>query len=161
MKITDGKVVTFHYRLAEQGGQEIENNYDSTPMSYLHGRGNLLSALENALHGLEPAAKTVVTLTPEQAYGNRVEDAERRVSIKHLVGKYKRLLPGMLVRVNAEQGVATARVIKAGKFNVDLDLNHPFAGMTLVFDIEIKEVRDATDEELSHGHAHGVGGHHH
>ena len=161
MKIAEGKVVTFLYRLSEKDGQEIENNYDTTPMSYLHGHGNLLSGLEQQLEGLESGAKTTVTLTPDQAYGSRKENSTQRVPIKHLVGKYKRILPGMLVKVNGERGVMTARVLKAGKFNVDLDLNHPFAGMTLIFDIEITEVREASPEELSHGHAHGAGGHHH
>ena len=81
--------------------------------------------------------------------------------IKNLLNKPKRLLPGGLVQVNTNQGVASARVIKVGKFNVDVDLNHPFAGKDLVFFVEVKEVRAATEEELAHGHAHGVGGHQH
>ncbi len=81
--------------------------------------------------------------------------------IKHLASKHRRLLPGTHVKLNTEQGVVDASVIKAGKFMVNLDLNHPFAGKSLVFDVEISSVRDATEEEIAHGHAHGDGGHQH
>ena len=161
MKIDTDKIVTFHYRLTEEGGEELENNRDSVPMAYLHGHGNLLSSLEQALTGLTIGDIKSVTLSPHEAYGTRNENAVQRVPIKHLIGKYKRLLPGMFVKVNTEKGAKNAKVIKAGKFNVDLDMNHPLAGKTLIFDIEIMEIRDASEEELSHGHAHGAGGHHH
>ncbi|WP_369821112.1 peptidylprolyl isomerase, partial [Oleiphilus sp. HI0067] len=88
----------------------------------------------------------------------------QRVLIKHLMGDKKqlaRLKPGMTVGINTEQGARQATVVKAGKFNVDVDTNHPLAGKDLTFDIEIISIREATKEEISHGHAHGVGGHHH
>lgn len=161
MKIAKDKVVSIHYKLSEEGGKELENNRDSLPMTYLHGHDNLLNALEPKLEGLEKGATLSVTLQAHEAYGNRNENAAQRVPIKHLVGKYKRLLPGMIVRVNTNHGVRNASVLKAGKFNVDLDMNHPLAGKNLVFDIEVVDVREATEEEIQHGHAHGPGGHHH
>ncbi len=108
--------------------------------------------------------KINVTLEPEQAYGLRREGAIQRVPIKHLhehSTRKDKLKPGMLVRVNTPNGPWEAIVAKVGKFNVDIDSNHPLAGKTLTFDIEIMNVRDATDDELAHGHAHGIGGHQH
>ncbi len=161
MKIENDKVVSLHYRLSEEGGEELENNRDSLPMAYLHGYNNLMPALEEKLIGLQSGDVRSITLQAHEAYGTRKENAIQRVPIKHLVGKYKRFLPGMIVKVNTEQGVKNASVVKAGKFNVDVDMNHPLAGKTLTFDIEIVEVREASAEEIQHGHAHGPGGHHH
>lgn len=161
MPITKNNVVLFSYRLSEQGGKILEAANDSTPMAYLHGYGNIIPALEEELEGLESGESKTITLAPEQAYGIRKENWTQKVPIKHLTSKHKRLLPGMLVKLNTEKGTVDAAVIKAGKFMVELDLNHPFAGKTLIFDITISKIRDATDEEITHGHAHGVGGHQH
>ena len=130
-------------------------------MAFLCGKGNILKGIEQAMLGKTAGDKVDVTLPPEEAYGCRNENAKQKVPIKHLASRHKRLLPGTLVKVNTQQGIVDASVIKAGKFMVELDMNHPFAGKTLVFKLEIKSVREATDEELAHGHAHGEGGHHH
>lgn len=159
MPITKNNVVLFSYRLSEKGGKPLEAANDSTPMAYLHGYGNIIPALEEELEGLESGERKTITLTPEQAYGIRKENWTKKVSIKHLASKHKRLLPGTLVKLNTQKGSVDAAVIKAGKFMVELDLNHPFAGKTLIFDIKISQIRDATDEEIAHGHANGVGGH--
>lgn len=161
MRIEQNKVVTFNYRLREEGGPELENNYDTVPMVYLHGHGNLLTGLEEALSGLAVGESKTIVLPPEQAYGPRRENANQRIPIKHIASKHKRLLPGMLIKVNTENGLANARVVKPGKFMVEVDTNHPFAGKTLVFDVTIAEIRDATADEIAHRHVHGPGGHHH
>ncbi|MFT5083425.1 MAG: FKBP-type peptidyl-prolyl cis-trans isomerase SlyD [Lentisphaeria bacterium] len=161
MKIENNSVVTFNYSLSQDDGLEIENNHDTIPMAYLHGHSNILPALEEALSGRSLDESFTATLSPEQAYGPRNEAATQKAPVKHLAKTYKRLLPGMLVKLNTEKGVRDARVIKAGKFMVALDLNHPFAGKTLVFNITIKSIRAATEDEIQHGHAHGEGGHHH
>ncbi len=167
MQIAKDKVVTFHYRLSEASetgeakGAELETSDGALPMAYLHGYRNILPGLEEALEGLKADDEKVVTLAPEQAYGPRRDNANQRVPVKHLASKHKRLQPGMLVKVNTENGVKDARVIKPGKFMVELDLNHPFAGKTLVFNVKVISVRDASEEEIAHGHAHGAGGHHH
>lgn len=95
-----------------------------------------------------------------KAYGPRHEDAQQRVPIKHVLKKGK-LKKGDTVKINTSEGHRDVTIIKVGKFNVDVDANHPLAGADLSFDIEIIEVREASAEEVSHGHAHGVGGHHH
>lgn len=164
MQIAADKVVSFHYRLSETGGELLETSYDSDPTLYLHGHRGLLAALEEALEGKQAGDKVTVSLTPEQGYGQRQEGATQRIPIKHLLGYEKiknKIKPGMKVAVNTQHGPWDAVVLKVGKFNVDIDSNHPLAGKNLDFELEVVEVRDATADELAHGHAHGVGGHHH
>lgn len=161
MSITKDQVVSIHYRLSEAGGPELEHNFDTIPLVYLHGHGNLMPGLEKALEGKAIGDAFELTLPAAEAYGPYIEGATQRISIKKLLDKPKRLLAGGIVQIDTDKGVASARIIKVGKFNVDVDLNHPFAGKDLAFHIEVKEIRSATEDELAHGHAHGDGGHHH
>lgn len=161
MKIEKNKVVCFHYTLRRQGsGDAIETSDTGEPVVYLHGHDNILPALEAALEGKSPGDEVAVSLTAEQAYGAYRDGLSQRVPIKHLITKGK-LKPGMAVKVNTADGPVDARVLKVGRFNVDLDLNHPLAGMDLDFAIQVESVREADAEEVRHGHAHGVGGHQH
>lgn len=159
MKAAADKVVIFDYVLTEEGGDELERSAE--PMVYLHGTNSIIRGLEEALSGHESDDQVSVTLPPERAYGLRRDDAIQRVPIKHLLTKMKKYKPGQVVAVNTQNGQKNAIVIKAGRFNLDLDMNHPFAGKTLTFDVTVKDVREATADELSHGHAHGVDGQHH
>lgn len=159
MSITKDSVVQFHYTLTE-GDKQLESTAGSDPMAYLHGHGNIIVGLENAMEGKSEGDRFSVTVEPIDAYGERKQDASQRISLKHLQGA-KKWRPGMVAWVETDQGQRQVTIIKVGKFNADCDLNHPFAGKTLVFDVEIVEVRPATAEEKAHGHAHGVGGHHH
>lgn len=164
MKITDKTVVQFHYTLKDEAGEELENSHGGDPLAYLHGYKNMLVGVENALAGKEVGDKFSVTLQPADAYGERQEGAEQRVPVKHLQGlptpsaKWK---AGMAAVVQTEQGQRQVTVLKAGKFMVTVDTNPPLAGKVLTFDLDVVDVRAATDEEVEHGHAHGVGGHHH
>lgn len=160
MKIAEKSVVQFHYVLKEEDGTEIESSHSSDPMAYLHGFNNTLVGLENALAGKEAGDKFSVTLQPEDAYGQRQEDMIQRVPVKHLQGATK-WKPGMTAVVQTDQGQRQVTIVKAGKFMVTVDINPPFAGKVLTFNIDVVDVREATDEEVQHGHAHGVGGHHH
>lgn len=163
MSITKNSVVQFHYRLSHEG-KELESSQGGDPVAYLHGHGNIISGLEKQMEGKSAGDKFEADVAAADAYGLRQEGAVQRVPIKHLMGDKKqnaKLKPGMVVNVNTEEGARQAVVLKAGKFNVDLDTNHPLAGKDLSFDIEIVDVREATEEEIAHGHAHGVGGHHH
>jgi FKBP-type peptidyl-prolyl cis-trans isomerase SlyD len=154
------KVVTFHYSLRDESDALIESSEGKEPVTYMHGHGNIVPGLESEMTGKRGGDKFKATVPPEQAYGVRDESAVQRVPIKHLATRGK-IVPGQMVAVNTNQGVRHARAVKVGHFNVDLDLNHPLAGKTLVFDIEVVDVRAATKEELEHGHAHGPGGHGH
>jgi FKBP-type peptidyl-prolyl cis-trans isomerase SlyD len=164
MKITDKSVVQFHYTLKNEAGEEIENSHKGEPLAYLHGYKNMLVGVENALAGKEIGDKFSVTLQPEDAYGERQEDAIQRVPVKHLQGlpsKNAKWKAGMTAVVQTEAGQRQVTVIKAGKFMITVDTNPPLAGQVLTFDLEVVDIREATAEEVEHGHAHGVGGHHH
>lgn len=161
MNIAKNTVVTFSYVLKKTTGEEVDRAEPDDPMSYLHGHQNILLGLEQALEGGTIGDKLDVNLSAANAYGVRVEGREQRVPIKHLMAKPRKLVKGAIVKVNTEQGPRDATVVKAGKFNVDIDTNHPLAGIDLCFSVAIHEVREATPEEVSHGHAHGIGGHHH
>ena len=158
MKIEAGQVVVMDYSVLDAAGEVLEHNAPGEPMVYLHGHRNILPALEAALGGKAEGEQLSVTLTPEQAYGPYQEGAVDRVPIKYLVKPPKRIQPGSLVRVNTKDGARDAVVVKVGRFNVDLDSNHPYAGRTLTFELEIQVVRAATADELAHGHSHGVAG---
>jgi FKBP-type peptidyl-prolyl cis-trans isomerase SlyD len=129
-------------------------------MLYLHGHDGLFKGLEDALEGKQKGQTVEVTLLPEQAYGARRETPLQRVPIKHLMPRRKPRV-GDVFQVNTDSGARQVVIRKVGKFNVDVDTNHPLAGKTLRFEIDIEDVREATEEELSHGHAHGAGGHQH
>lgn len=157
--IARDKVVTFHYELRNAAGELIEKS-DGEPMAYLHGASNIIPGLEKALEGHAPGDTVEVTVPPEEGYGLRQPNAIQRISAKYLKHAGK-LRPGMQVSVNTDQGPRMVTVVKVGLKTVDVDGNHPLAGETLSFRVEIVDVRDATDEEKAHGHAHGPGGHHH
>lgn len=160
MQVGDRKVVSFHYNLLDGTGQQIETSRDANPVMFLVGMGGVLPSLEQAMLGKGSGDCFTTTLEPARAYGPRDPRKQQRVSAKYLKHEGK-LYPGKPVRIDTDQGLKPATVIKAGKFSVDLDLNHPLAGQTVIFEVEILDVRDATPEETAHGHAHGPGGHHH
>ncbi len=161
MQISKDKVVQMAYQLYNADDQLIESSDEGQPQLYLHGHNNMMPSVEKQLEGLSAGESASLTLSSDEAYGEREEGHVARVPIKHLVGAPKRLQVGMVVSVNTEQGAAPATVLKVGKFNVDLDTNHPLAGQSVRFEVQVLDVRDATAEELQHGHAHGPGGHHH
>jgi FKBP-type peptidyl-prolyl cis-trans isomerase SlyD len=160
MQIDNGSVVSFHYTLSDADGKVLETSRDDHPTEYLHGASNILPKLEQAFAGKQTGDRFQVQLTPEEGYGERRADAVERVPAKYLKHAGK-LQPGQAVRLNTKDGPMLVTVVKVGKFSVDVDSNHPLAGLHLGYDIEITDVRVATEEEKEHGHAHGVGGHNH
>lgn len=159
MPIEKNQVVLFHYSVSDEQGDALESSRDGEPTACLHGHGGVIQGLEEALEGREAGENFSVTITPEKGYGPRKADAMQRVPVKHLRGA-KRWRPGMIAQVETEQGLRHVVVAKVGHKFADIDTNHPMAGKTLTFDIEIIEVRAASPEEIAHGHAHGPGGHH-
>ena len=153
-------VAEFHYTLRNTKGEELESSRGGDPTAYLHGANNIINGLETAMTGKTKGDVFSATVEPEQAYGQPDPDKLQRVPIKHLLFKGK-LRPGMVVQLNTSDGRIPVTVTKAGRHSADIDTNHPLAGETLTFDIEVVGVRAASAEELSHGHAHGPGGHHH
>jgi len=151
--IAERKVVSFHYTLHNERGEQLESSRERQPMSYLHGAHNIIPGLEQALSGKSVGDALKVTLAPADAYGERRTDQVQRIPSKHFRDA-AHLKPGQLVSIETRRGTVQARVIKVGRCNVDVDTNHPLAGETLTFDVEVMAVRDATAEEISHGHAH-------
>ena len=160
MKIESGTVVSFHYTLRNEAGTELESSRGHEPAVYLHGANNVIAGLESAMTGRETHDVFTVSLAPADAYGLRNPEKIQRVPVKHLAFRGK-LEAGQVVQMQTSEGMRAVTVLKAGRHSADVDTNHPLAGQVLHFDIEITDLRPATAEELSHGHAHGPGGHHH
>ena len=165
MKIEKDRVVRFHYTVSERGGEPqesatpLESSRDREPLSILVGHGNIIPGLEQAMDGREAGDSFSTDVPAAQAYGEKREGLSQRVPKKHFGDQ--RLAPGMQVVLNTNFGPRAVTIEKVGMSVVDVDLNHPMAGKDLHFDIEVVEVREASAEELEHGHVHGEGGHQH
>ena len=157
MKIEKGKAATFHYSLTNDAGDTIDSTHGQQPMGYLHGHSNLMPGLENALTDKEQGEKFKVSLQPEEAFGPHREDQVQQVP-KDQFDNPDGLAPGVHLQVTSPQGSQIVTVVSVTETAVTVDFNHPLAGKTLHFDIEVLEVRDATAEELEHGHLHGPEG---
>lgn len=160
MQITKNTVVRFHYTLKNSDEKLIETSTNGEANAYLHGHTSITKGLENAMEGKQAGDKFNVVVSPEDGYGLPQQNAIQRVPVKHLSGS-KKWRKGMVATVQTDKGQRQVTIVKIGRFMADVDGNHPLAGQTLHFDIEVVDVREATEEETSHGHAHGVGGHQH
>ncbi|WP_394004578.1 peptidylprolyl isomerase [Luteimonas sp. WGS1318] len=159
MKIEKDRVVRFHYSVAEAGQEPVETSRDREPLAILFGHGNIIPGLEKAMDGHEAGDTFKADVTAADAYGERREGMNQRVPKKHFGAQ--KLAPGQQVVLNTSFGPRAVTIEKVGMSVVDVDLNHPMAGKDLQFDIEIVEVREASKEEIDHGHVHGDGGHQH
>ena len=160
MKIEKDRVVRFHYAVAEAGKESVENSKDGgQPLAILFGHGNIIPGLEKAMEGKEAGDSFKAAVPAAEAYGERREGLSQRIPKKHFGNT--RLQPGMQVVLQTNFGPRAVTVQKVGHSVVDVDLNHPMAGKDLHFDVEIIEVREASAEEIEHGHVHGDGGHQH
>ena len=159
MKIAKDSVVRFHYTVSEVGQESLESSKDREPLAILYGHGNIIPGLETAMLDREAGASFGVDVSAADAYGEKRDGLSQRVPKKHFGAQ--KLEPGMQVVLQTNFGPRAVTIQKVGMSVVDVDLNHPMAGKDLHFDVEIVEVREATAEELEHGHVHGDGGHHH
>lgn len=160
MQVTENKVVSIEYTLKNDQGEVLDSSVGHDPLAYLHGHHNIISGLENALAGKSVGDEFSVEIPPEEAYGLR-DESMTQVVPRHLFQGVDDILPGMKFHAEAEHGVNVVTVIDVKDDQVHLDANHELAGETLHFDVVIKDIRDATAEEIEHGHAHGPDGHHH
>ena len=161
MNIEKDKVVSFHYRLSDDAGAQIEDSREREPLTILFGHGNIIKGLEAAMAGHAAGDQFDVVVAPAEAYGERREDYTQRVPKKYFQDA-DHLQPGDMTVLSTKDGrQQMVQVLKVGSSVIDVDLNHPMAGKTLHFGIEITEVRDAAAEEIAHGHVHGAGGHAH
>ena len=159
MKIEKDRVVRFHYTVSEVGQPPLESSKEREPIAILIGHGNIIPGLEAAMQDRQAGDSFSVDVPAADAYGERREGLVQRIPKKHF-GE-TRLQPGMQVVLQTNFGPRAVTVQKVGLSVVDVDLNHPMAGKDLHFDVEIVEVREASAEEVEHGHVHGDGGHHH
>lgn len=160
MKIQKHTVVTLNYTLKNSEGEIMDTSDGREPLVYLHGVGGLIPGLEAELEGKEKGNSFNTVIAPEDAYGLRSEDLLHVVPKSGFQGD-EEMEVGMRVQLETEQGPAIATISKIDGENVTLDLNHPLADMELHFSIDVLELRNASADEISHGHVHGPGGHHH
>ncbi|GLX79405.1 peptidyl-prolyl cis-trans isomerase [Thalassotalea insulae] len=157
MKITANKVVKLHYAVSDSEDSLIDSSYDHQPLAIIHGSGYLIPGLENALTDHVAGDKFEVAVAADDAYGQRHDGYVQTVP-KELFADIDDLQVGTQLRASTDEGEQTVIVIDVQDNEITVDGNHPLAGIDLKFDVEILEVRDATEEELAHGHVHGEGG---
>jgi FKBP-type peptidyl-prolyl cis-trans isomerase SlyD len=161
MKIASNAVVTMNYTLTDEKGIVLDTSSEAGPLAYIQGIGQIIPGLEKALDGKEKGEKLQVTIAPEDGYGQRSDEMTQTVP-KTEFQDAEQIQVGMQFEVETEDaGKMLLTVIEVNDTEVTLDGNHPLAGVTLNFDVEIMDVREATKEELEHGHVHGPGGHQH
>ena len=151
------KVVFFDYTLKDSEGNVLDSSEGAAPMPYLHGAQNIVPGLEAELEGKSAGDKFVAVIEPEQAYGVHNDDLIDKVPREDFEG-IENLEVGLQLEAETPDGTRIVRVAEVEEDMVTIDANHPLAGETLHFDVTVTEVREATAEELEHGHVHGGGG---
>lgn len=159
MEIAQNSIASFHYTLTDDSGSVIDSSSTREPLAYLHGAGNIVPGLESALAGKKAGDKLKVEVEPELGYGVRHDQLVQQVPRAAFQGVEK-VEVGMQFQAQTQGGPLSVVVTEIAEDTVTVDGNHPLAGKTLHFDVEITEVRAASPEELEHGHAHGAGGAH-
>jgi FKBP-type peptidyl-prolyl cis-trans isomerase SlyD len=159
MKVERGRVVRLHYTIRDEAGVTLESSRGREPLHYLHGKGQLLPALEASIEGEGKGHVATVTVAPADAYGERDPRGVVRAERASLPDGVE-IAPGVELQADTPDGPLSFVVVAVEGDEVVLDANHPLAGKTLTFDVEVLDVRAATPEEIAHGHVHGPGGHH-
>ncbi len=160
MEIAADRVVLIHYTLKGDDGAVIDSSAGAEPLAYIQGHGNLVLGLEKALEGKQDGDKITVSVAPIDGYGVHNAALIQRVPKRSMQGSGE-IKKGMQFQAQTDDGMRLFTVTAVVGDMVTLDGNHPLADKTLNFDVEVVSVRDATAEELEHGHVHGAGGHHH
>ena len=158
MKIENNRAVQIHYTLKDDQGEILDSSMDRGPLPYIHGVGALIPGLESELLGKEAGEKFTAVIAPENGYGEYDEGYVFQVGASEFE-EDDEIEVGMQIQLDTENGPAIATITKIEDEEVTLDLNHPLAGVSLHFDVEVIDVREATPEELDHGHVHN--GHQH
>jgi len=159
MSVAAHQVVSITYTLKDEKGEVLDSADEKQPFSFLYGANNIVPGLEKALDGKNVGDSVDVTLKPEDAYGFRDEKLVRNVPLRRLEGKG--IVAGRRYSYSSEAGVQVALVTAVKGDYAQVDLNHPLAGMPLHFEVKVVALRDATEEEKTHGHVHGPHGHEH
>jgi FKBP-type peptidyl-prolyl cis-trans isomerase SlyD len=156
MQITKDKVASIHYTLRDGEGNILDTSSGREPLTYLQGAGNLIAGMEEGLEGKSKGDKFKLKISPEKGYGVKDDSLVQKVP-RSAFGTQK-IEKGMQFQTNNGQVVT---VTETGLESITVDANHPLAGVELNFDVEVTDVRNASADELAHGHVHGPGGHHH
>jgi FKBP-type peptidyl-prolyl cis-trans isomerase SlyD len=160
VEIMADRVVLIHYTLKDDQGAVLDSSVGGEPLAYIQGHGNLVAGLEKALEGKQDGDVVATSVAPADGYGIHDEKLIQRVPKRALQGAGE-LKKGMQFQARTDDGMRLFTVTAVVGDMVTLDGNHPLADQTLNFDVQIVNVREATGEELEHGHVHGTGGHHH
>jgi FKBP-type peptidyl-prolyl cis-trans isomerase SlyD len=160
VEIAADRVVLIHYTLKDDNGAVIDTSAGAEPLAYIQGHGNLVAGLEKALEGKQDGDAVAVAVAPADGYGIRDAALVQRVPKRSMQGSGE-IKKGMQFQARTDDGMRVFTVTAIVGDMVTIDGNHPLADKTLNFDVEIVSVREATAEELEHGHVHGAGGHHH
>jgi FKBP-type peptidyl-prolyl cis-trans isomerase SlyD len=159
MQIADKMAVSIHYTLTGDTGEVLDSSIGDEPLVYLHGTGNIISGLEDALQGKVVGDKFNVRIAAKDAYGE--QNAEMiQVIPRAMFEGIDELEVGMQFHADVRSGSGEVTIVKIEGDDITIDGNHPMAGMALTFDVEVMDVRPATKEETEHGHIHGAGCHH-
>jgi FKBP-type peptidyl-prolyl cis-trans isomerase SlyD len=156
MQISKGKVASFHYTLTNDQGTILDRSESEEPLSYIHGFGMIIPGLEQALVGRSTGDTFRITIEPAEAYGERHEELIQNISPSVFPEDLK-IEPGMQFHAQTEDGTQLITVMKVEDEQVTIDANHPLAGERLTFQVEVTGIREATEEEKSHGHVHTPG----
>ena len=151
--IADKKVVLIHYTLKDDEGEVIDSSEGNEPLAYLHGMGNIVAGLESALDGQKAGAKLKVAVEPAEGYGEFDESLVQPIP-REQFGEHE-VSVGQQFHADTAVGPRIVTVVAMEGSEVIIDANHELAGVNLNFDVEVVDVRDATDDELEHGHVHG------
>lgn len=154
MKIESNQVVSIHYELNDDEGKTLDSSSGQAPLTYLHGNGGLIPGLEKALEGKAVGDDLEVSIPPAEAYGEFNEQLVQQVS-KSAFGEVQDIQPGMQFQAQGNGGeTQNIMVVQVDGDQVTIDANHPLAGQTLHFKVQVEAIREATAEELDHGHVH-------
>ena len=159
--ITQNKVVTIHYVLKDDEGRELDSSKGKDPLVYLQGANNIIVGLEEQLEGKNTGDTLDAVISPEKGYGLPVDALIQTVDREAFGDAIDEIEVGKRFQAETEQGPVPVIVTAVDEKTVTVDGNHPLAGKELHFNVSVADVRDATEEELEHGHVHGVGGHQH
>ena len=160
MQVAEKKVVSMQYKLTNDANEVLDQSKVGEPLTYLHGANNIIPGLEKALVGKTTGDSLNVRIEPEEAYGVRDDSKIQNMPSSAFQG-VDTIEPGMQFHAEGEGGPMMITVVKVEGDEITVDGNHPLAGEALTFDVEITDVRDATDEESEHGHVHDPEGHAH
>jgi FKBP-type peptidyl-prolyl cis-trans isomerase SlyD len=160
MQVAKNKVISIDYTLTDAQGTELDTSHGRGPFAYIHGIGNIIPGLEAALEGKSMGDQVNAVIPPEKAYGTRDENLVQQLP-RSRFDTDQDIQVGMQFQAMDEAGPRVVTVVSVDVDNVIIDANHPLAGVTLHFDVTVKEIREATGEELNHGHVHGPDDQHH